>query len=143
MKIRLGCGRRLDRQIDRVDRLADGSALVLDYKTEGRQTTVQRIKTPSEDTQLAFYAALLGEDKVTAAYVNVAEKEGTRSYAQPGIEALRTQLLAGIASDVARMADGDALPAIGAGQSCDYCAARGLCRKDFWHDGLLQDVLHE
>ena len=73
-------------QIDRVDRLADGSALVLDYKTEGRQTTAQRIKTPLEDTQLAFYAALWGEEPVTAAYVNVAEKEGTRSYAQPGIE---------------------------------------------------------
>ncbi len=130
-------------QIDRVDRLADGSALVLDYKTEGRQTTVQRIKTPSEDTQLAFYAALLGEDAVTAGYVNVSEREGTRSYAQPGIEALRMQLLAGIASDVARIAEGEVLPAIGAGQSCDYCAARGLCRKDFWHDGLSQDVLHE
>ena len=130
-------------QIDRVDRLVDGSALVLDYKTEGRQTTVQRIKTPSEDTQLAFYAALLGEAAVTAGYVNVSEKEGTRSYALPGIEALRKQLLAGIASDVARMADGEVLPAIGAGQACDYCAARGLCRKDFWHDSLSQDVLHE
>ena len=130
-------------QIDRVDRLSDGGALVLDYKTEGRQTTVQRIKTPSEDTQLAFYAALLGEETATAAYVNVTEKEGTRSFAQPGIEALRAQLLAGIETDVARIAAGDVLPAIGAGQSCDYCAARGLCRKDFWHDGLPLDALHE
>jgi ATP-dependent helicase/nuclease subunit B len=130
-------------QIDRVDRLADGSVLVLDYKTEGRQTTLQRIKMPSEDTQLAFYAALLGGDAVTAVYVNISEKEGTRSYGQPDIEALRTQLLAGITSDLARMADGAVLPALGAGQSCDYCAARGLCRKDFWHDGLSQDVLHE
>jgi ATP-dependent helicase/nuclease subunit B len=24
------------------------------------------------------------------------------------------------------------LPAIGEGSACDYCAARGLCRKDFW-----------
>ena len=128
-------------QIDRVDRLADGSALLLDYKTEARQTTAQRIKTPLEDTQLAFYAALLDEDRVTSAYVNVAEKAGTRSYAQPGIEALRTQLLVGIASDVARMAAGEVLPAIGSGQTCDYCAARGLCRKDFWQDGVVRGGL--
>ena len=24
------------------------------------------------------------------------------------------------------------LPALGEGAVCDYCAARGLCRKDFW-----------
>jgi ATP-dependent helicase/nuclease subunit B len=24
------------------------------------------------------------------------------------------------------------LPALGEGMACEYCAARGLCRKDFW-----------
>jgi ATP-dependent helicase/nuclease subunit B len=26
------------------------------------------------------------------------------------------------------------MPALGAGSACDYCAARGLCRRDFWND---------
>ena len=33
---------------------------------------------------------------------------------------------------MARIARGAALPALGEGKACDYCAARGLCRKDFW-----------
>ena len=27
-----------------------------------------------------------------------------------------------------------ALPALGEGSVCDYCAVRGLCRKDMWAD---------
>jgi ATP-dependent helicase/nuclease subunit B len=119
-------------KIDRIDRLRDGSALVIDYKTEAPGITAQRIKAPLEDTQLAFYAALLAEDTLAAAYVNVGEKEGTRDYVQEEIVDLRDQLLAGIASDMTRIAAGASLPAIGAGKACEFCDARGLCRKDFW-----------
>jgi ATP-dependent helicase/nuclease subunit B len=119
-------------KIDRIDRLADGSALVIDYKTEARNTTAQRIKQSLEDTQLAFYAALLTDDTLAAAYVNVGEKDGTRSYVQPGIVGLRDQLLEGIAADMARIAGGAPMPALGEGKACEFCAARGLCRKDFW-----------
>ncbi|OYU72684.1 MAG: exonuclease, partial [Burkholderiales bacterium PBB5] len=45
-------------RIDRVDRLGDGRAMVMDYKTEPRATTAERVRLPAEDTQLAFYAAL-------------------------------------------------------------------------------------
>jgi ATP-dependent helicase/nuclease subunit B len=31
-----------------------------------------------------------------------------------------------------RIAQGAPLPALGEGMACEYCAARGLCRKDFW-----------
>jgi ATP-dependent helicase/nuclease subunit B len=41
-------------------------------------------------------------------------------------------LLAGLADDAQRMREGHALPAMGEGLACEYCAARGLCRKDFW-----------
>ncbi|MDO8447575.1 MAG: PD-(D/E)XK nuclease family protein [Rhodoferax sp.] len=119
-------------KIDRIDRLADGSALVIDYKTEARSTTAQRIKESLEDTQLAFYAALLTDDTLAAAYVNVGEKDATRSYAQPDIVVLRDQLLEGIANDMARIAAGALMPALGEGKACEFCAARGLCRKDFW-----------
>ena len=125
-------GLKLVGKIDRIDRLRDGSSLVIDYKTEAPGITAQRIKAPLEDTQLAFYAALLLDDTLAAAYVNVGEKEGTRDYGQDGIVDLRDQLLAGIASDMSRIAAGAPLPAIGAGKACEYCDARGLCRKDFW-----------
>lgn len=129
----LGC-LTLVGKIDRIDRLADGSAWVIDYKTEAPGTTAQRIKQSLEDTQLAFYAALLSDDTLAAAYVNVGEKEGSKSYVQADIVGLRDQLLAGIASDMARIAGGAEMPALGEGKACEFCAARGLCRKDFWGD---------
>lgn len=119
-------------KIDRIDRLADGSALVMDYKTEAPGSTAQRVKQSLEDTQLAFYAALLTDDTLAAAYVNVGEKDGTRSYAQADVVGLRDLLLEGIASDMSRIAGGAAMPALGEGKACEFCAARGLCRKDFW-----------
>jgi ATP-dependent helicase/nuclease subunit B len=119
-------------KIDRIDRLADGSALVMDYKTETPTVTAQRIKQSLEDTQLPFYAALLSDDTLAAAYVNVGEKDGTRSYGQADIVGLRDQLLESIASDMARIAQGALMPALGEGKACEFCAARGLCRKDFW-----------
>ena len=118
--------------IDRIDRQSDGSTLVLDYKTEASGTTRERLKQPQEDTQLAFYAGLLEDDTLAAAYVNLGEKEATRTYEQPGIVTLRDELLDSIVTDMARVARGTPLPALGEGKACEYCSARGLCRKDFW-----------
>ena len=119
-------------QIDRMDRQADGDLLLIDYKTEPRTTTAERIKNGLEDSQLAFYAALTADDTLAAAYVNLGEKEPTRTYDQPEIVAQRDALIDGILDDMARIAQGHALPALGEGKACDYCAARGLCRKDYW-----------
>ncbi len=122
-------------KIDRIDLLADGSALVMDYKTEAKTKTAERIKDAQEDTQLAFYAALLTDDTLAAAYVNVGDgvgKDATKTYQQSEVVALRDQLLESITSDMAQIAQGAAMPALGEGVACDFCAARGLCRKDFW-----------
>jgi ATP-dependent helicase/nuclease subunit B len=119
-------------KIDRIDRLADGSSLVIDYKTEAASVTAQRIKVAQEDTQLAFYAALLSDDRLAGAYLNVGEKDGSRSFVQAGLKALRDQLIDGIATDMARIAAGAPMPALGEGKACEFCDARGLCRKDFW-----------
>lgn len=118
-------------KLDRLDQL-DGALLVIDYKTEPRSTTTERIKSGPEDTQLAFYAALMEADTLQAAYVNLGEKEPTKTYAQPEIVQLRDDLIDSILTDMARIARGAALPALGEGKACDHCAARGLCRKDFW-----------
>lgn len=119
-------------KLDRIDRQPDGHALVIDYKTEPRTTTSERIKNGQEDTQLAFYAALMSDDTLAAAYVNLGEKEPTKTYEQPDIVGLRDELIDSILTDMARIARGAKLPALGEGKACDYCAGRGLCRKDFW-----------
>lgn len=118
-------------RIDRTDRLPDGTTQVLDYKTEDAAKTSARIKEPLEDTQIAFYAALLPHDTVQAAYVNLGERE-TKTYAQPDVVMARDALVEGILHDMAQIAQGAPLPALGDGSACDFCQARGLCRKDFW-----------
>lgn len=119
-------------RIDRVDRQADGTVLVLDYKTENTGVTRERLKNPLEDTQLAFYAALMEADTLRAAYVNVGEKDGSKTFEQEDIVESRDALISGILIDMKRIGEGAVLPALGEGTACDYCAARGLCRKDFW-----------
>ncbi|RZI77724.1 MAG: PD-(D/E)XK nuclease family protein [Variovorax sp.] len=120
-------------RLDRIDRTSDGQAFVIDYKTESAATTKERVKDPTEDTQLAFYAALVADDTLRAAYVNVGEKSsGTQTVEQGEVVGARDALVAGLIDDFARIAEGAALPALGEGTVCEHCAARGLCRKDFW-----------
>jgi len=119
-------------RLDRIDQCSDGTTLLIDYKTENLTKTRARIKTPTEDTQLAFYAALMPDDTLRAAYVNVGEKDGTRDVEQVDVVAVRDLLIDGLLHDMARIAEGAALPALGEATVCDYCAARGLCRKDSW-----------
>ena len=120
--------------MDAVAAPGESTALVIDYKTESDSVTAQRIKTGAEDTQLAFYAALLSHDTLRAAYVNVGERGETKLHEQQEVVHLRDLLVEGIQHDFARIADGAPLPALGEGAVCDYCSARGLCRRDFWND---------
>lgn len=119
-------------RIDRIDRLADGCAMVMDYKTEPRATSLGRVRLPGEDTQLAFYAALLNDDTLRAAYVNVGERGKTETVEQPAVVEARDLLVHGILDDLARIEGGATLAALGEGKACDFCSARGLCRRDFW-----------
>ncbi len=127
---------RIDR-IDRIDHAAETASeqtlMLIDYKTESSSKTAQRVKDPFEDTQLAFYGALLDVDTLRAAYVNVGEKE-TKTVEQTRIFEIRDALIEGVRDDMSRIGRGAAMPALGEGSSCDYCVARGLCRKDFWSE---------
>ena len=124
-------------RIDRIDHInpgPDGQVLVVDYKTEPLAKTRGRVKEPLEDTQMAFYAALLPHDSLRGMYVNVGEKDGTKSCEQLHLVEARDALIEGLLQDVDAIAGGAALPALGEGVACDFCDARGLCRKDFWND---------
>lgn len=118
-------------RIDRIDAVA-GHRLLVDYKTEGAQATDARMKDPAEDTQLAFYAALLGDEPVQAAYLNVSERGKVKLVAHPHVLAARDLMRQAIAAELGRIATGEPLAALGDGRACEFCAARGLCRKDFW-----------
>jgi len=119
-------------RLDRIDRRHSGAALVLDYKTESIEKTRARTRNPLEDTQMAFYAALLGEEAVEGMYLNLSERGEVTQVEPKDLVLSRDALLQGMENDMARIAAGAALPALGEGAACDYCAARGLCRKDFW-----------
>ena len=118
-------------RVDRIDHLPGGVVMVLDYKTESSDKTRARISDPLEDTQMAFYAALLPQDTLRGAYVNISEKK-TATMEQADIVQARDALIEGMLSDMQRIAEGAPLPALGQGKACEYCDARGLCRKDFW-----------
>lgn len=129
---------RLTGTLDRVDHQDSPEGVipfVIDYKTEPRDTTKGRIGQPMEDTQIAFYAALLPDETVRAAYLSVTESRdatATLLVEQTQVIAARDALLAGLVHDLDRVAAGHAMPALGEGRVCEFCAARGLCRKDFW-----------
>lgn len=131
---------KLDR-IDRQDSPEGRLPLVIDYKTESRQKTEDRVKQPFEDTQLAFYAALLPDENLRAAYLSItdgrsasAKKGATHLIEQPLVLQAREHLREGLVADLSRVASGHPMPALGEGRVCEHCDARGLCRKDFWSE---------
>lgn len=129
---------KLDR-VDAQDSPEGPIPFVIDYKTESRKTTIDRLKEPLEDVQLAFYAALLPDDTLRAAYLSINDRPGstavdtaTRLVEHTEVLEAREQLRAGLSHDMARVAAGHPMPALGEGRVCEFCKARGLCRKDFW-----------
>jgi ATP-dependent helicase/nuclease subunit B len=127
-------------RIDRIDdvHVADKAAIqLIDYKTGGVQGLRDKVKEPLEDTQLAFYAALMRAQTalpLTASYLAV---DGTRAIDEvphPDVEDSAVALVDGLADDLQRLRAGAGLPALGEGATCDYCAARGVCRRDHWTD---------
>ncbi len=136
-----GLGLALRGRLDRVDQCGAGPSAalrIIDYKTSGDSTLRDRLKQPLEDTQLPFYAALMEAAQglpaggVEAAYLALDGREGVALLPHADVQASAAALLQGIAADYARLRAGAALPALGEGQACEHCNARGLCRRDHW-----------
>ena len=148
-KARLGA-LTLDLRLDRVDRLADGSLAVIDYKTganaEIRAWLDERPKLP----QMPAYVQALGPDQVGAVafarvrsgdtgYVGVARAvepfpglkvPGTRGWPRdydswPQLLAAWQRRLEALASEYAA---GDARLAPDPSRACEYCHLGALCR---------------
>jgi len=126
--------------IDRIDsQPGDDGPLtqLIDYKTGSASGLKAKVKQPQEDTQLAFYAALLLEQSealggVGASYLALDDASALPEIEHPDVANSAHLLVSGLGRDLAALRAGAALPALGEGSVCDFCEARGLCRRDQW-----------
>jgi ATP-dependent helicase/nuclease subunit B len=131
----LGLGLR--GRVDRIDSGPSGQRQVIDYKTGAVQPLKDKVAEPLEDTQLAFYAALLGAGEaqapeVAACYLALDDKEAPLMITHAKPQRSAAVLVESLAGEWARLQAGAPLPALGEGTVCDTCEARGLCRRDHW-----------
>lgn len=117
-------------QIDRIDVDEDGERLVLDYKSAKKDKLNNRLKT-LEDHQLPFYGLLLDPPPAAAAYVAIDDEKPALAKAD-NYATWRDGLQLQIIANWQAMSDGASLPASGTQKNCDWCDARGLCRKGAW-----------
>jgi len=133
-------GVEMQGRIDRIDSVPghDGPVTqLIDYKTGSGQKLRELVKRPQEDTQLAFYAALMAEQSeaggaVGAVYLPLDDPDDIKAIEHKDVESTARALVAGIGRDLARLRNGASMPALGEGSACDFCEARGLCRSDHW-----------
>ncbi len=134
-------GVSLEGHIDRIDVLGndgEGGTELIDYKTGSVDALKRRVKEPLEDTQLAFYAAILPDTlkpPLRAAYLALDQTRGIELIEHKDVMHSARMLVSGLASEFARLRDGAGLPALGEGDTCDRCEMRGLCRRDHWAQG--------
>lgn len=130
-KERLCDGFKLTGRLDRLDRGADGTAII-DYKT-GYAPEHEDVAM-GEAVQLPYYALLLDEMPARIEYVPL-ERNGVGSrWALEGDElALLARAIERRLIDlVGEMRAGAALPAWGDEETCSRCNVSGVCRRAVW-----------
>ena len=115
-------------RVDRVDERGEART-VIDYKTGTAIGLKKKLKDPAEAVQLPFYAWL---SDAAAAYLPinetpVAQLELDGETDVDAISRRLPELLGAIAA-------GAALQANGVDAACQFCEARGLCRKGMWRE---------
>jgi ATP-dependent helicase/nuclease subunit B len=137
-------GLTLDGRLDRIDLAGAGvggasGAMLIDYKTGNAAKLAKLVRMPLEDTQLAFYATLLTDEPQEPApraiYLAIGERGPPREIEHPDVALSAAQLVEGLATDLAALRGGAGAPALGEGEACEFCHARGLCRRDHWRAG--------
>lgn len=126
---------RLEGRIDRLD-LNEEHTGVIDYKARDESALKRKLKSPGEDVQLAVYAALAEakhpERTVTdAAYLAIMRRD-VKAVQHPEPQTAGAGNVARLHTMFEAMYAGAPLPAQGVEAVCTHCAARGLCRKDYW-----------
>jgi ATP-dependent helicase/nuclease subunit B len=118
--------------VDRIDRLPDGTLLVLDYKSGRVASLAPRLKPEAvlaPEFQLALYAELLRQRepsaRVDAAYLSLRDAQLTRTLRENGVDPDALPLAQGVQERVARMRAGrfEVRPL-----TCDFCDLKPVCR---------------
>lgn len=123
--------------IDRVDQVGAAGSLqlqLIDYKTGSASGLKEKVRDPLEDTQLAFYAALMRAQRsepLRASYLALDGRE-IEEIEHKGVEASTALLLDGLAGELRRLQAGEGMAPLGEASACEFCAARGVCRRDQW-----------
>jgi ATP-dependent helicase/nuclease subunit B len=126
-------------RVDRID-AGPGGLRILDYKVRDAAALRREQKEPGEAVQLLFYGLLMDPPAGEAAYLSLQPPRDPRDPAAGVAKAVAApapyaQHVAALESrlreDLARIADGAALPASGAEPVCRRCELRSLCRHGF------------
>jgi ATP-dependent helicase/nuclease subunit B len=132
-EVQLACdleGQRLHGFIDRLETRANGSQVVVDYKT-GKVPKEADI-VAGESVQLLHYALL---DPAIAAVEYRPLRKGERPQVyEDDLPELRDAVRARLAGAVRALRAGAPLPAQGDEAVCARCEFTGLCRREDWHD---------
>jgi ATP-dependent helicase/nuclease subunit B len=122
---------RITGRLDRIDTGADGIGII-DYKT-GAVPDQGDIHS-GEAVQLPFYALLLDEPVTRVEYLCLDKSRMSRRLYCEGdaLTTLRDGVGRRLVSVMTSILEGNALPAWGDEQTCEYCAMGGLCRKQAW-----------
>jgi ATP-dependent helicase/nuclease subunit B len=134
----------LSGRIDRIDARGPDELELIDYKARSHKAVRSAARDPGEDIQLPLYALALPDQAAQASYLSFersGEPDRRASDAVRQIAAaepferwvvlVRQRLL----GDLARIADGAGLDALGAEPTCSHCDMRGLCRRAEWGPG--------
>lgn len=120
-------------RLDRVD-AHERRFAVVDYKARAAKALKDSLSLPGEDVQLAVYALLWGEAVSEALFLSIDRGEVVAVPQEGDIQALARATRERLAALFDALAAGARLPAQGTAGACEYCDARGLCRKGHWHD---------
>ena len=131
-------GFRVTGRLDRIDWNNDGFA-VLDYKTGAVPKTAD--VASGEAVQLPFYAMLLEEPVVRVEYLSLDKDVKTEvSIEGESLRDLRLQNERRLIESLHEIQTGAPLPAWGDGETCRYCPAIGICRRQTWIDDMNMDT---
>jgi ATP-dependent helicase/nuclease subunit B len=72
------------------------------------------------------------EPGLQAAYLVLDDGKGIALLPHAEVSDTALALRDGLQADLMALREGAPLPALGEGKVCDYCEARGLCRRDDW-----------
>lgn len=118
-------------RIDRVDE-GPGGAAVVDYKTRDPGRLRRSLELPGEDVQLPVYALLWGAPVAEALFLSL-ERDGVRAVElKNDVQALTDAVRVRLGELFDALVAGARLPAQGVEAACEYCEARGLCRRNHW-----------